>query len=220
MSIRLALVNDYEVVVRGLAEMLRSYTDAFDIVELDADMPVQQPVDIALYDTFAQPQGDGDRVKELLSNPRVRRLVVYSWNLQELLTTATMQRGVAGYLSKSLTAAELTSALHAVARGETVISPDPGRSGVVGGDWPGREEGLTAREAEVLALITQGMSNADIALRTSLSINSIKSYIRSCYRKIGAVSRSQAVLWGATHGFLPDRVRVKDPDVSGDGLRR
>lgn len=220
MSIRLALVNDYEVVVRGLAEMLRSYTDAFDIVELDADMPVQQPVDIALYDTFAQPQGDGDRVKELLSNPRVRRLVVYSWNLQELLTTATMQRGVAGYLSKSLTAAELTSALHAVARGETVISPDPGRSGVVGGDWPGREEGLTAREAEVLALITQGMSNADIAIRTSLSINSIKSYIRSCYRKIGAVSRSQAVLWGATHGFLPDRVRVKDPDVSGDGLRR
>ncbi|RYP83902.1 response regulator transcription factor [Nocardioides guangzhouensis] len=215
MAIRLALVNDYEVVVRGLADMLRSYTDAFDVVELDAALPVQQPVDIALYDTFAQPQGDGDRVKELLANPRVRHLVVYSWNLQELLTTATMQRGVAGYLSKSLTAAELTSALEAVARGETVISPDPGRSAVIGGDWPGREEGLTAREAEVLALITQGMSNADIALRTSLSINSIKSYIRSCYRKIGAVSRSQAVLWGATHGFLPDRVRVSEPDISG-----
>ena len=215
MAIRLALVNDYEVVVRGLADMLRSYTDAFDVVELDAALPVQQPVDIALYDTFAQPQGDGDRVKELLANPRVRRLVVYSWNLQELLTTATMQRGVAAYLSKSLTAAELTSALQAVARGETVLSPDPGRSAVVGGDWPGREEGLTAREAEVLALITQGMSNADIALRTSLSINSIKSYIRSCYRKIGAASRSQAVLWGATHGFLPDRVRVSEPDIAG-----
>jgi len=95
-----------------------------------------------------------------------------------------------------------------------VISPDPAgsRAAVVGGDWPGREEGLTAREAEVLALITQGMSNVDIATRTSLSINSIKSYIRSCYRKIGVSSRSQAVLWGATHGFLPDRVRVTDPD--------
>ena len=62
MPIRLALVNDYEVVVRGLAEMLRSYSDEFDIVELDADMPVEQPVDIALYDTFAQAQGDGDGV--------------------------------------------------------------------------------------------------------------------------------------------------------------
>jgi len=214
MPIRLALVNDYEVVVRGLAEMLRSYTDAFDIVELDADMPVQQVVDIALYDTFAQAQGDGEGVARLLANPRVDKLVVYSWNLQESLSASTMQRGVSGYLSKSLTASELTAALQQIARGETVISPDPAgsRAAVVGGDWPGREEGLTAREAEVLALITQGMSNVDIATRTSLSINSIKSYIRSCYRKIGASSRSQAVLWGATHGFLPDRVRVTDPD--------
>jgi len=214
MPIRLALVNDYEVVVRGLAEMLRSYTDAFDIVELDADMPVQQVVDIALYDTFAQAQGDGEGVARLLANPRVDKLVVYSWNLQESLSATTMQRGVSGYLSKSLTASELTAALQKVARGETVISPDPagGRPAVVGGDWPGREEGLTAREAEVLALITQGLSNLDIATRTSLSINSIKSYIRSCYRKIGVSSRSQAVLWGATHGFLPDRVRVTDPD--------
>jgi NarL family two-component system response regulator LiaR len=212
MPIRLALVNDYEVVVRGLAEMLRSYAGEFDIVELDADMPVQEPVDIALYDTFAQAQGDGDGVARLLANPRVRKLVVYSWNLQESLAATTMQRGVCGYLSKSLTAGELAAALKAVARGETVISPDPGRSAVIGGDWPGREEGLTAREAEVLALITQGMSNVDIATRTSLSINSIKSYIRSCYRKIGVSSRSQAVLWGATHGFLPDRVRVTDPD--------
>ena len=214
MPIRLALVNDYEVVVRGLAEMLRSYTDAFDIVELNADMPVQQVVDIALYDTFAQAQGDGEGVARLLANPRVDKLVVYSWNLQESLSASTMQRGVSGYLSKSLTASELTAALQQIARGETVISPDPAgsRAAVVGGDWPGRAEGLTAREAEVLALITQGMSNVDIATRTSLSINSIKSYIRSCYRKIGVSSRSQAVLWGATHGFLPDRVRVTDPD--------
>ena len=212
MPIRLAIVNDYEVVIRGLAEMLRSYADEFDIVELNADMPVMQPVDIALYDTFAQAQGDGDGVARLLANPRVRKLVVYSWNLQESLAASTMQRGVSGYLSKSLTGSDLAEALKSVARGERVISPDPGRTAVIGGDWPGREEGLTAREAEVLALITQGMSNADIATRTSLSINSIKSYIRSCYRKIGVSSRSQAVLWGATHGFLPDRVRVTDPD--------
>src|SRR6478736_1657118 len=139
MPIRLALVNDYEVVVRGLAEMLRSYTDAFDIVELDADMPVQQVVDIALYDTFAQAQGDGEGVARLLANPRVDKLVVYSWNLQESLSATTMQRGVSGYLSKSLTASELTAALQKVARGETVISPDPagGRPSVVGATGPG-----------------------------------------------------------------------------------
>jgi DNA-binding CsgD family transcriptional regulator len=78
----------------------------------------------------------------------------------------------------------------------------------VSGDWPGREEGLTQREAEILALITQGLSNADIGDRTRLSPNSIKTHIRSCYRRIGATSRSQAILWGIGHGFYPDRERI------------
>lgn len=83
----------------------------------------------------------------------------------------------------------------------------------VSGDWPGREEGLTQREAEVLALIVQGLSNADIAVRAHLSPNSVKTYIRSCYRRIGASSRTQAVLWGIDHGFRPDRVRIADPEL-------
>ena len=216
MSIRLAIVNDYEVVVRGLADMLRSYTGLIHVVELDADLPVTEPVDIALYDTFAQPQGDREAVSELIANPRVRRVVVYTWNFQPRLARASLDRGASGYLSKTLPAAQLVAALRAVHEGRTVVSPDPGKGPVVGGDWPGREEGLTAREAEVLALITQGLSNADIADLSSLSINSIKSYIRSCYRKIGVTSRSQAVLWGVEHGFRPDRVRVREPRIDGE----
>ena len=209
--IRVALVDDYEVVLEGLAGMLRSYADDFDIVELDLHVPVAAPVDIALYDTFAQPQGDSDTVTSLIDNPQVSRVVVYTWNFQEALTRTSLEHGVSGYLSKSLPAADLAAALRAVARGETVMSPDPGRFLVATGDWPGREEGLTARESEVLALITQGLSNAEIADQTCLSINSIKSYIRSSYRKIDVRTRAQAVLWGATHGFLPDRRRKPGP---------
>jgi DNA-binding CsgD family transcriptional regulator len=88
---------------------------------------------------------------------------------------------------------------------------EPERAEVVGGDWPGRAEGLTHREAEVVALITQGLSNQDVAARTFLSINSVKSYIRGAYRKMGVTTRSQAVLWGVAHGFTPDRVRIKNP---------
>jgi len=77
-----------------------------------------------------------------------------------------------------------------------------------GSDWPGRGEGLTDRESEVLALITQGMSNAEVADLTYLSPNTIKTYIRSIYRKIGASSRTQAVLWGVEHGFRPDKRRI------------
>ena len=79
------------------------------------------------------------------------------------------------------------------------------------GDWPGRSAGLTPREAEILALITQGLSNQEIADRAFLSINSVKTYIRTAYRKINVTSRSQAVLWGVDNGFKPDTLRTVDP---------
>ena len=75
-------------------------------------------------------------------------------------------------------------------------------------DWPGRQEGITDRESEILALITQGKSNAAVAELTYLSPNTVKSHIRSVYRKIGATSRTQAVLWGVEHGFTPDHRRI------------
>jgi DNA-binding CsgD family transcriptional regulator len=76
-------------------------------------------------------------------------------------------------------------------------------------NWPGRSEGLTDRESEILALITQGHSNAEVATLTYLSPNTVKSYIRTIYRKIGVSSRTQAVLWGVRHGFTPDHHRIE-----------
>jgi DNA-binding CsgD family transcriptional regulator len=76
-------------------------------------------------------------------------------------------------------------------------------------DWPGRGEGLSDRESEILALITQGKSNADVARLTYLSPNTVKSYIRTIYRKIDVGSRTQAVLWGVRNGFTPDHHRIE-----------
>lgn len=213
MTIRLAIVDDYEVVARGVAEMLRSTSDDIEVVELDAGMPVTTKVDIALYDTFAQGQGDSQGVEELVADPHVDKVVVYSWNLERPLVESALAMGISGYLSKTLTATELVEALRAVHGGEVVVSPEPDGSSdeepVLQGDWPGRQAGLTAREAEIVALITQGFSNADIASLASLSINSVKSYIRSSYRKMGVTSRTNAVLWGLAHGMTPDRIRVR-----------
>jgi DNA-binding NarL/FixJ family response regulator len=203
MVIRVALVNDDEVVVRGLDAMMRSYGHRVEVVELAAGKPVAQPVDVALYDTFGMGQGNGPAVRHLVESTQVRAVAVYTW-----LTRDTLSQGVRGYLSKSLPAARLVDALGAISSGQLVVSPSRGRSPLVGGDWPGREEGLTAREAEVLSLITMGLSNQEIAERTLLSLNSIKSYIRSAYRKIDVDSRSRAVLWGVEHGMRADRVRI------------
>jgi len=212
--LRVALVNDYEVVVRGLAAMLRVYRDLVQVVELDLNKPVDDLVDIALYDTFASTQGNRAQVHALAANPRVGRVVVYSWVLDEALIRAAIANGAGGYVSKGISARRLVTALQQICAGGPKIWIDTqGKPMITAGDWPGREEGLTSRESEVLALITQGLSNAEIADRTHLSINSVKTYIRSGYRRIGVMSRTEAVLWAVEHGFRPDRLRVRVPEI-------
>jgi DNA-binding NarL/FixJ family response regulator len=208
--IRVALVDDYDVVVKGVANMLDPYRDRIVIAELDSSMPVEDTVDIVLYDSFAQPESDHEEIGVLVANPRAHRVVVYTWNFHPDLIASAREHGAHGYLSKTLPARELVAALESVHAGETVISEVASRARSAPGlDWPGRGEGLSDREAEILALITQGKSNADVARLTYLSPNTVKSYIRTIYRKLGVGSRTQAVLWGVRHGFTPDYHRIE-----------
>jgi DNA-binding NarL/FixJ family response regulator len=205
----IALIDDYDVVLTGLASMLDPYRDRVLVAEIDANEPLQDTVDIALYDSFAQPESDHDEVDVLIQSQHARRVVVYTWNFHPDLIDSARRRGAHGYLSKTLPARDLVAALEAVHAGENVISDPPRRARAATGlDWPGRHEGLTDREAEILALITQGRSNADVAALTFLSPNTVKSYIRTIYRKINVASRTQAVLWGVKNGFTPDHHRI------------
>jgi DNA-binding NarL/FixJ family response regulator len=208
--ITVALVDDYDVVVKGVANMLEPYRDRVVVAELDSTMPVKDAVDIVLYDSFAQPETDHEEIEVLVANPRARRVVVYTWNFHPELVESARSRGAHGYLSKTLPARDLVTALEAVHAGEIVVSEvDKRARNTPGQDWPGRGEGLSEREAEILALITQGMSNADVARLTYLSPNTVKSYIRTIYRKLGVGSRTKAVLWGVNHGFTPDHHRIE-----------
>jgi DNA-binding NarL/FixJ family response regulator len=206
----IALVNDYDVVVVGLAHLFDAYRDRVVVAELDTNKTVVDDVDIVLYDSFAQPEADHDDVEVLIRSPHARRVVVYTWNFHPQLIETAMAKGASGYLSKMLPAHDLVDALEAIHTGEVVISDPPPRSrSQPGCDWPGRVEGLTDRESEVLALITQGKSNAELAELMFISINTVKSYIRSAYRKIGVTNRTQAVLWGTDHGLRPDHNRIE-----------
>jgi DNA-binding NarL/FixJ family response regulator len=208
--ITVALVDDYDVVLLGVANMFNQYRDQVVIAEIDSNKGLQDSVDIVLYDSFAQPESDHEEIAVLVANPRARRVVVYTWNFHPDLIESAQKQGAHGYLSKTLPARELVAALEAVHAGERVISAVPARQrSAVGLDWPGRSEGLSDRESEILALITQGKSNADVARLTYLSPNTVKSYIRTIYRKIDAGSRTQAVLWGVKHGFTPDHHRIE-----------
>jgi len=207
--VTVALVDDYDIVLKGLAHMFDHYRDRVLVAEIDANTGLSDRTDIVLYDSFAQPESDLSELTALVRNPRAGRVVVYTWNFQPALIDDALERGVSGYLSKTLPARDLVAALESVHAGEIVVSDPPKRAGSAPGlDWPGRREGITDRESEILALITQGKSNAEVAALTYLSPNTVKSYIRSVYGKIGVASRTQAVLWGVGHGFTPDHHRI------------
>ncbi|MEF2978405.1 response regulator transcription factor [Subtercola sp. YIM 133946] len=207
--ITVALVDDYDIVLTGLAHMFDHYRKRIVVTEIDANKPLTESVDIVLYDTFAQPESDHRDIGELVSNPLARRVVVYTWSFQPELIESAQRLGVHGYLSKALPARELVAALEAVHAGQRVVSAIPKRSGVSSGlDWPGRREGLSDRESEILALITQGKTNEEVAALTYLSPNTLKTHVRTIYRKIGVSNRIQAVLWGVANGFTPDFHRI------------
>ena len=207
--IRLAIVDDYALVIAGVARFLAD--ERIDVVETAASLPVITDVDIVLYDTFGQVQGDGIDLEDFVRESGAK-VVIYSWNLQPDLVERAIEGGASGYLSKVLTGPEIVTALERIMDGEVVVLTGDNETSVEGaGDWPGRPAGLSPREAEILALITQGLSNQEIADRAYLSINSVKTYIRSAYRKIGVERRTQAALWGVSHGFQPDTERTIDP---------
>jgi len=102
--ITIALVDDYDVVLLGVAQLLDTYRDRVLIAKSDTNEPDADTVDIALYDSFAQPESDHNEISVLIDNPSARRVVVYTWNFHPELIHGALQQGVHGYLSKTLAA--------------------------------------------------------------------------------------------------------------------
>jgi DNA-binding NarL/FixJ family response regulator len=99
-----------------------------------------------------------------------------------------LANGVAAWVPLQSAVEEIVAMVEAAAAGTP-----PDTDGVAG---------LSAREVQVLALIAEGLTNQEIADRVFVSINSVKTYIRSAYRKIGVNSRSQAAVWAMQHGIV------------------
>src|SRR4051794_34840462 len=107
--ITVAVVDDYDVVVLGVARMLEQYPERVQVVETSTEAVVDQPVDIVLYDAFAQPESDAADLRVFLDNPLAGRTVVYTWNFHPRLVEQAQKLGVHGYVSKALPARDLVT---------------------------------------------------------------------------------------------------------------
>ncbi|GAA1939851.1 response regulator transcription factor [Nocardioides marmoribigeumensis] len=209
--LRVDVVEACELVRAGLETMLTPYG-----VEVSADGAEQRAddgPDITLYDVPGT-NLSREALDYLTERPRGGRLVLYAWDIRPDAVGTALAAGVKGYFSKSLSAASLVDALHRVALGDTVVR---GRRVTPSAEVANAD--LTRRETQVLGLIASGMSNADIARATNLSINSVKTYIRGAYQKIGARNRAQALLWALHNGCVSDSSLAHPPYSARRGRR-
>jgi NarL family two-component system response regulator LiaR len=206
-SIRVALVNDYEIVLEGLRSFLRRYAPGIRVVELDVNATPDRPVDVTLFDTYGEAEALRGRVRALASDATNGAVVVFSFSTNAALAKSLVRAGARGFISKASPASQLVDGIRAAARGERVMSLKRSQRATVIPDlsWPGRKIQLTERESELLALLPTGMTNRELAAHLYLSENTIKTQLRSLFSKLDVKNRVQAITVARARGILRDK---------------
>jgi two-component system, NarL family, response regulator DevR len=208
-TIRVFLLDDHEIVRRGLVDLLSSTADLVVVGEAATAgealrrIPAARP-DVAVLDARL-PDGNGiDVCRDIRSaHPEIRCVILTSYDDDEALFAAVMA-GAAGYLLKQIAGNSLLDAVRAVAKGRSLL--DPAVTGKLldrlrhPAEPDPRLSALTAREREILDLIAEGLSNKEIGARLFLAEKTVKNYVSSLLAKLNMQRRTQAAVFGADIG--------------------
>jgi DNA-binding NarL/FixJ family response regulator len=204
--IRVFLLDDHEVVRRGVHDLLNDETDievvgeAATVEQALVRVPALRP-DVAVLDVRL-PDGDGVTVcRELRSRlPELACLMLTSFDDEEALLDSIMA-GASGYVLKQIRGSDLVSAVRTVSRGQSLLDPSATtrlmarlRGGQEKQEEPDALPGLTDREREILALIGEGLTNRQIGQRLYLAEKTVKNHISRLLAKLGVERRIQAAV--------------------------
>ena len=198
------MVSGHAIVREGLRSLLETEPDTFEVVDAASHDGHLAGLDLVVYDLARLHDTGGEELRHLV---RRNAAVLGVESGREVALTASAERlGVTAVVPVSLSGAELVAAVEAAARGRVIEgsvshAPDDGL-------------GLSERQLEVLAYVAQGLTNQEIAERLYIGVNTVKTYIRTAYAKIGVKSRSQAVAW-----YLGHRTRATGPADPARGRR-
>ncbi|WP_426363196.1 response regulator [Streptomyces sp. E-08] len=206
--IRVLLVDDHQVVRRGLRTFLEVQDDievvgeASDGAEGVARAEELRP-DVVLMDV-KMPGTDGIEALKLLrelANP-ARVLIVTSFTEQRTVVPA-LRAGAFGYVYKDVDPDALAGAIRSVHAGHVLLQPEVAGALLAQDESQGTGRGstLTEREREVLGLIADGRSNREIARALVLSEKTVKTHVSNILMKLDLADRTQAALWAVRHGL-------------------
>jgi DNA-binding NarL/FixJ family response regulator len=193
-SIRVALVNDYMIVLEGLRGLLRFSEPEIRVVEMDVQKGPRRGVDVTLFDTYGEIGSMSERVRSLGADPSNGAIIVFSFSEQPQMVRRAMRAGARGFISKGVPRQQIIDGIKAAADGDRVVLTRRSHQTQIDEalQWPGRDIYLTGRESELLSLLPTGMTNRELASALYVSENTIKTQLRSLYTKLGIRNRAQA----------------------------
>jgi two-component system, NarL family, response regulator DevR len=204
--IRVFLLDDHEIVRRGLRDLLEAEDDLVVVGESDSAseaeriIPVLRP-DVAVLDARL-PDGSGIDVCRTIrsKDPSIQALILTSYDDEQALFAAIMA-GAAGYVLKQVRSHDLVEAIRTVARGQSLIDPAVTANMLDGPqsepEKPDELASLTDREKDILALIAEGLTNRQIGQRLFIAEKTVKNYVSSLLGKLGLERRTQAAVLAA-----------------------
>ena len=207
-QIRVFLLDDHEIVRRGIRELLEGEPDIVVVgesglaEEAARRIPALRP-DVAILDARL-PDGSGiDVCREIRSrDPQIKAMILTSYDDDEALFAAIMA-GAAGYTLKQVRGNDLVDTVRRVAAGQSTLDPSVTSAvldRVRNGPPVDKElERLTAQEQRILDLIGEGLTNRQIGERMFLAEKTVKNYVSSMLAKLGLSSRTQAAIFSTKH---------------------
>jgi len=216
MTIKVLIADDHKLFRQGLIGLMKTRDDLVEVIgEAETgDDAVRQAEelrpDVILMDIY-MPHGDGlQAAKEIRSRFPGIAIVILTSSERDGHLYEAVQIGVAGYLLKSLDADELFGLLSGVVNGEIAMTRAmAGRllKAVANraADGEKGEQSLTERELFVLRLVASGASNLEIAQKSSISVNTVKSHLKNILDKLQLENRTQAATYALKHGLVTSR---------------
>jgi DNA-binding NarL/FixJ family response regulator len=198
------------VVAYGLEAMLEHAGGRLSLTLTGS--PELQP-DVVIYDVIQLRDGNGADLDHLVRHS-LSTVIALDRTLKPELGTRAREKGVEWAITLGITPDELVQVIEDAASGSLEDDTNVATEWVAD-DYLGKPAGLSPRESQLLQLVVLGHSNQEIADELYLSINSVKTYIRTTYRKIGVASRGQAILWAVQNGFLTERAESEDDEPVG-----
>jgi two-component system response regulator DevR len=215
MSIRVLIVDDHEVVRLGLRSALEIAEDielagtASTVEEAVRSAETLKP-DVVLMDVRLGPEGDSGGVeacREIRNESPTSKVLMFSSFSDRAAVEASILAGASGYLTKNLGLSQLLDALRAAARGESPLDPavtapvlEQLRRLSLGEGPP--EHALSEREREVLALVAQGLTNAEIAGQLHVSAHTVRNHVTNILGKLGVSRRVEAATLAIKEGII------------------